>query len=318
MKDVINVLMAKNMMFDTLIYLLKKDLPAKNIVELFYSSVRDESLNKELESNFRERVRMVSKMTPFFGSEILIIIDTGNIRQNLLMKIIEDFTDNKYIKLVLKHSSKELYDVVGTSSLETKKLNLYSPPDWLLSVHLKLYLSKEISDYAFDEFKNRMRRQWKYLDDYMHVLNTDECETINSQDVKRIIPKAEPIDFHCIMTTLLLGENYKETMKNLSNYRFARKFLVKEIREIIDKLIRYKTDINLANLSWDTLEKYAKENNVSNWELEKYYNTILSNVSLQWLYKIRYNIILKYNTVLEMVLTSTILYNGGGYKWTTK
>lgn len=295
-------------MFDTLSFYLKKDIMQKNIEEIFFSSAKDKNLNKELQSKFWYNVKRVSTLTPFFGDTVLVFLDTTKMDVKILEKVLKILEENQYLKLILKNTSKELFDYLNLCGREMKNLNFYKPPNWLLALHLKMYLAKDIDGYAFKAFSLRMKRQWKYLDDYIHILNTDDCDIVRLKDIERLVPKAEPIDFHCILSTLLLGENYKKTMIHLSNYRFARKFLTTELRNKIEMLIKIKKDMNTAVFNSESLEEYAKNNNISNWELEKYYESILKRVSLEWLYKIKYNIIFKESSVLEMILASSGLY----------
>ena len=257
------------MMVETIIFFLKRNIPQKNIEEIFYSSAKDKDLNKELQSNFNSRIERVSKLVPFFGDKILVILDTTKMDSKKLINTINTLSGNKYIKLVLKTSSKELFDLIANSNdIPSKQLNLYKPSADIVSLHLNMYLSKEMTKTAFDLFMKKMRRQWKYLDDYIHILETDGSNLITVKDIERIIPKAEPIDFYQILSTLLFGEGFGKSMIQLSNYRFAKHFLKKEVSAKIDTLIKLKKDYNVANLRLDNMEEYAKANKIKLWELK--------------------------------------------------
>lgn len=304
-----NIFVANNMMIDTILFFLKKDLLQKNIEEVFYSSSKDKELNKELQSAFNDRIKKLSTIQPFFGDKILVILDTAKMEANKLLKTIEVLKKNKYLKIVLKSSSKELFDLVANcGDIPSKQLNLYKPSPDIVALHLNMYLSKEMTKTAFDLFIKKMRRQWKYLDDYIHILETDESKLLMPKDIERIIPKAEPIDFYNILATLLFGNNFKSTMIQVSNYRFAKKFLKKELLEKLDNIIKLKKDYNQAILRYDNMAEYAKTNKIASWELNRILEDFLQKVSLEWLLKIKYNIVLKENTVLEMILASQVLY----------
>lgn len=273
----------ENSMTDTVLLKLKENIVSRNIFELFLDRVEEDEV--------RKRIKELALKKPLLGKKCLGILHINRIKDTLLKWIFIELDKNERMGLVLVTGNKEVYDLMKFENNDRNIfINLNKPNDSIIEAHLKLVLNKDISMTAFETFKNRMKNQWKFLDLFTEELLLIEGE-ITSKVIENTIPKAQPLELDRIISAILLGESPSKSFKTLSNFKYAHKYIMKELRKKIDTYIRLKKDFLSGELSNKNIIEYSKTSKINYWEIEKFFQEINSKCSLRWLIKIKYKLL---------------------------
>jgi len=309
----LNVLCARNSLPDTLVTKLKLKRLESNIVEIFQNSSTDKNVSRELKEEFIiTKMYNLKSYKPFFGKEVLVIIHLANLEDKDLFKCLELLLSNPDLILIFMNSSYEVYNMIQDTNNETiGSLNLYRPPDWLFNEHLAINISKYMNMTAVAEFKTRLRHQFNRMDDYVNILNTQPETSITVKEIKKYVPKYDPINFNKIMRTIYTGLDFDEAMETLYVYRSANSFTMKEVKKYTDELILCKKNNIQGNLNWKNVTEFSKENKLNPFRVKYILDCILPKSSLEIMYKIKHTIILQEKDIaIVLLLTHSYFYGG--------
>lgn len=277
-------------------------LMSEVLKEYFTSKLQKRSVFS-LYSSTKESLPSIMGSKPFFNNGLLLIVYTEKMHFDDLRNIIKAVKNNEYFSAIYFCNDSKSYNfLVDTLDKETKTINLYMPPDWLLMEYLKYSSPKRYTSMAIQVMYTRLRGQWKYLDNYIQEFNTLAADLITDNDVKGIIPVFTRLNLDNIFEGILLSNLAKKDIKSLYEYKYAYNFMLKEMESRINLLIKLKLDYIAGDLNFKNQEQYYQENkskiSISEYTLKRYMKTLLTQLPTFYLYKWRH-IISKYRKIKD-------------------
>lgn len=309
-KKVVSVLTGKNSMEYTLLTILRKNYIKEDTLILMDSDPKG--------------LDMLEDTRPFFSEKYLLIYYTNKVKADKVKKLVKKVESLEYWDIILMSEKKMIKDIIEEELKDYKTVNLNNPPEWLIAEHVKIHVKYKFTIAGYESFINRMKYQWRYLDDYVVQLNdvvfeqkeSDEGEgravpeLLTPKIVNKIIPKYNDLNFNQILEDMLLGKSMRKHIKKLEGYKYAHKYTYKMLMDKIELLISIKSDYCIGNLTLSTMVDYCNSNNIMYFECKNMVNNTMHIVTLEKLYKIRHKMLQykgKTNPLIEFFLDTGLV-----------
>lgn len=306
----INILSGKNSMEYSLLTILRKKYYKEDTLILMDPRVED--------------IEVLEDSKPFFSPKYLLVLYLNQMKIEEIKKIVKITNSLEFWDKIFINESKKSYDYLEELLNNNKTVNLYRPPEWLISEYVKMNIKYKFTIPGYEAFLKRMKYQWRYIDDYIIQFNDvkftqdekDEGEgretvqLLTPKIVNKIIPPYDNLNFSRMLEDILLGKSMRKYMKKLEGYKYAHKYTYKTLVTKLDLLITIKQDYCLGNLTLRNIVDYCKQNNIMYYECREIVNSTMHIATLEKLYKIKHKLVTfegKKNPLIEFFLETELI-----------
>ena len=294
----------------------KSQITKHNIHEvtqvLTYDSTSDEK--KANKKEFLSSIESYYTHKPFIGNKFLLIIDIKYLTDTEFNEILTNLKSNEHLIAILRLRSRTLWDTLSQQK-DITLLNTFQPPSFLILEHLRQNLQKAITYSTVEYLTNHLKGQYQYIDNYIAVLNSLDIDIITERIIVDNIPKRSNIRIEDITHFILTGEKKKKAYAALYTFRYAHKFIRKDIKKTLETLIEIKQDYLAGYVSDQNLVDFNKKYKVSPYTLERYFNQYVKEISLEKMYRILHLYTNREEDNLNLLLRFGSMYRWGN-KWT--
>lgn len=263
---------------------------ATDIHEIVVRSLKDKVgdysvryINKSTEDTVVEKLAVDR---PFFSDYFVVEVVVEKFDERKLQKLLKKLVTYEHCKFIILTSNIKDYELCQSvfTIRDAEHMSCYLPPESVFEAYVKLNCRKTYTLKAKDMLYKRLRGQFNLISDYLRVFEDSDSDIIDERFVARVVPKAVKFRAEQLLISFITGEDLKRNLKTMYNYKYASKYVLTRLDEVMDLTLTLKLDYINGKLRRTNLAEYASENNIRLHTLETLFNKLILHIDSERLY----------------------------------